>query len=217
MNAVVHKAYEAMNPIQIKVFDDKVYIFNDARLPAGITEKDLQEAHKSTPHNPLIANAFFRSGQIEAWGRGIEKIKAACAADGLPEPEFRITATDFLVCFHIRNNNKAITERANANRDNLASLPVSPAIAYNEGLPADEKARDMFESREKRRRDAAAREDGARQKGRAEGRAEGLAEGRAEERHNTAQRLLKMNLPVENVVAGTGLTLDEVESLRKAL
>jgi len=112
LNAVVHRAYETLNPIQIKVFDDKVYIFNDARLPAGITEKDLQDAHKSTSHNPLIANTFFRSGQIEAWGRGIEKIKAACAADGLPEPEFRISTTDFMVCFHIRNNNKAIAERS---------------------------------------------------------------------------------------------------------
>jgi len=29
-------------------------------------------AKRSNPHNPLIANAFFRSGQIEAWGRGLE-------------------------------------------------------------------------------------------------------------------------------------------------
>jgi len=111
LNAVVHRSYESGSPIQIKVFDDKIYVFNDARFPAGITEIDLQRAHKSTPYNPLIANAFFRSGQIEAWGRGIEKIKASCAADGLPAPEFRISAIDFMVCFHIRNNNKAIMER----------------------------------------------------------------------------------------------------------
>ena len=111
LNAVVHRSYESGSPIQIKVFDDKVYVFNDSRLPAGITEVDLQNAHKSTPYNPLIANAFFRSGQIEAWGRGIEKIKASCAQDGLPAPEFRISAIDFMVCFHIRNINKAIAER----------------------------------------------------------------------------------------------------------
>jgi ATP-dependent DNA helicase RecG len=111
LNAVVHKAYETSNPIQIKIFDDKVYVFNDARLPYGITEQDLQNAHKSTPYNPLIANTFFRSGQIEAWGRGIKKIIDACVDDGLPVPEFRITPTEFMVCFHIRNNNKAIAER----------------------------------------------------------------------------------------------------------
>ena len=111
LNAVVHRSYETGNPIQIRVYDDKVYVSNSARLPEGITEIDLQAAHKSVPYNPLIANTFFRSGQIEAWGRGIGKIKAACLADNLPEPEFKISATDFTVCFHIRNNNKSIAEK----------------------------------------------------------------------------------------------------------
>jgi len=110
MNAIVHRSYETGSPIQIKIFDDKVYIFNDARMPPGITELDLEAAHKSMPYNPLIANAFFRSGQIEAWGRGIEKIKTACAEDGLPAPEFKITPSSFCVCFHIRNNNKILQE-----------------------------------------------------------------------------------------------------------
>ena len=60
----------------------------------------------SQPHNPLIANAFFRSGQVEAWGRGIEKMRSGCIADGLPEPEFRIRPTEFTIIFHIRNNNE---------------------------------------------------------------------------------------------------------------
>ncbi|MCL2634175.1 MAG: putative DNA binding domain-containing protein [Oscillospiraceae bacterium] len=119
LNAVVHRSYETGNPIQIRVYDDKVYVYNCARLPVGITEKDLQNANKSAPYNPLIANAFFRSGQIEAWGRGIEKIKAACLADNLPEPEFKISSTEFMICFHIRNNNKAIAERTNANGKNI--------------------------------------------------------------------------------------------------
>ena len=124
LNSVVHRSYETGNPIQIKVFDEKIFIFNDARLPAGTTEEDLQRAHKSTPYNPLIANAFFRSGQIEAWGRGIEKIKSSCAADNLSEPEFRISATEFMVCFHIRDNNKAISERAATNKKNIVPSDI---------------------------------------------------------------------------------------------
>jgi ATP-dependent DNA helicase RecG len=58
----------------------------------------------------LIANGFFRSGQIEAWGRGIEKMKNGCRADNLPEPEFEITATAFSISFQIRNNNKAVSK-----------------------------------------------------------------------------------------------------------
>jgi ATP-dependent DNA helicase RecG len=38
---------------------------------------------------PDVANAFFRAGMIEAWGRGIERILQACRAAGTPAPVFR--------------------------------------------------------------------------------------------------------------------------------
>jgi len=117
LNAVVHRSYETGNPIQIRVFDDKVCIYNSARFPVGITEKDLQNAHKSQPYNPLIANVFFRSGQIEAWGRGIEKIKAACVAVGLPEPEFDVTVDGFRVCFYTHKR-VVLEENDTVNGDN---------------------------------------------------------------------------------------------------
>ena len=47
----------------------------DAKL---VQLKTLLAAHASTPFNPAIANVFFRSGEIETWGRGIERILAAC-------------------------------------------------------------------------------------------------------------------------------------------
>ena len=56
------------------------------------------------------------------------------------------------------------------------SHQMKRAVVKLRELSADEKARDMFERREKGRRDAAAREEGARQKGCTEGRAEGRAE-----------------------------------------
>jgi len=111
LNSVVHKDYGSCNPIHIKIYDDKVIIYNNCQLPVNTNSQNLLHGVVSQPHNPLIANAFFRSGQIEAWGRGIEKMKKGCAADGLPEPEFEITSTMFSICFKIRNNNKAISER----------------------------------------------------------------------------------------------------------
>jgi len=39
--------------------------------------------------NPDVANAFFRAGMIEAWGRGIERIKQECVTAGVREPELR--------------------------------------------------------------------------------------------------------------------------------
>src|SRR3990167_8721770 len=36
---------------------------------------DVNLKKEKKPYNPLIANVFFRTGLIESWGRGIEKIK----------------------------------------------------------------------------------------------------------------------------------------------
>ena len=106
LNSVVHKDYSTGNPIRIRIYDDKIIIKNDCRIPPNIRPESLLEGINSKPHNPLVAGAFFRSGQIEAWGRGIEKMKNGCLADGLPEPEFEITPNTFSICFKTRNNNK---------------------------------------------------------------------------------------------------------------
>ena len=46
------------------------------------------------------------------------------------------------------------------------------------------------------------------------GRATGLAEGRATGLADVARNLLKMNMPLEQIIAATGLTRVEVEALR---
>ena len=104
LNAVVHKDYSTGNPIHIKVYDDKVVIYNDCQIPSHIDPESLLTEVRSNPHNPLIANGFFRSGQIEAWGRGIEKMRKGCLVDSLPAPEFEIKRSVFSITFRIRNN-----------------------------------------------------------------------------------------------------------------
>ena len=101
MRSCSRKDYSTSNPIHIKIYDDKVIIYNDCQIPPSIKPESLLEGIVSRPHNPLIAGAFFRSGQIEAWGRGIEKMKIGCVADNLPEPEFTIRPTIFSICLHI--------------------------------------------------------------------------------------------------------------------
>lgn len=55
--------------------------------------------HASQPFNPDIANAFFRAGYVEAWGRGIKKICDACREYGSPEPEFQLSGGMLTVRF----------------------------------------------------------------------------------------------------------------------
>jgi len=59
----------------------------------------LKGKHPSQPFNPDIANAFFRAGMIEAWGRGIERMLEACRTANLSEPEFRYEQTGLWVEF----------------------------------------------------------------------------------------------------------------------
>jgi ATP-dependent DNA helicase RecG len=100
-NAICHRDYSTGIPIQIKVFPDRIIIYNDGRLPENWSARDLLTTHRSEPHNPMIANAFFRAGMIESWGRGIEKINIACKAAGKREPaiEFK-RGREFSVTFY---------------------------------------------------------------------------------------------------------------------
>ena len=54
----------------------------------------IDKTHASHPFNPNIANAFFRAGEIESWGRGIQRIFEACRAGGAPEPELSLSGHD---------------------------------------------------------------------------------------------------------------------------
>ena len=74
INAVVHKDYGELTPIQISVYDNKLMIWNTGELPPNWTVKTLKQKHSSKPYNPTIAYVFFLAGFIESWGRGIDKI-----------------------------------------------------------------------------------------------------------------------------------------------
>ena len=65
--------------------------------------------HRSLPHNPLIANGFFRAGYVETWGRGIEKICEACEKHGVPLPEYVLHPEDIMVTFRT-NESQSLTK-----------------------------------------------------------------------------------------------------------
>ena len=86
MNAVAHKDYADATPIQISVYPDHVVFWNAGRLPEDWTTARLFEKHPSKPYNPSIANALFRCGDIESWGRGYKRIVEAVTAHKLLPP-----------------------------------------------------------------------------------------------------------------------------------
>jgi ATP-dependent DNA helicase RecG len=86
LNALVHRNYMGA-PIQIRVYDDKISIWNEGTLPDGLTLDALKRSHSSRPRNPIIADVCFKGGYIDAWGRGTIKIIDTCKRADLPEPE----------------------------------------------------------------------------------------------------------------------------------
>ena len=106
LNSIVHKSYGSFIPIQISVYDDKLMIWNAAALPTGWTIETLMKKHSSQPYNPEIANAFFRAGEIEAWGRGIERILSACMEADIQMPEWNFDGSGLWVTFLFKNDQK---------------------------------------------------------------------------------------------------------------
>jgi ATP-dependent DNA helicase RecG len=98
-NAIVHKDYSSGTPIQISVYEDRLYMWNAGQLPQNWTIKNLLTKHPSIPYNPLIANAFFRLGFIESWGRGFEKINKECKHAGNPLPIINYDLSGLLIEF----------------------------------------------------------------------------------------------------------------------
>jgi predicted HTH transcriptional regulator len=80
-----------------RVYKDKMMIWNEGRLPGDWTVDNLLKSHSSRPYNPDIANAFFSSGYVESWGRGINKMTELCIVAGLPQPAYLVEGSDFWI------------------------------------------------------------------------------------------------------------------------
>lgn len=136
LNAIVHKDYQSGIPIQISVYENRLYIANDGYLPEGWSLEELMKKHRSRPFNPLIANAFYRAGLIESWGRGIEKIKQACIMEGLPLPKYHIKPGDIMIEFQGKERDKKQTEQyqhLNSTQQRIISMILlDPRITQKE-------------------------------------------------------------------------------------
>ena len=99
INAICHRDYACVGHIQIRIFDDRVEVWNPGLLPKPLTLKDLKKKHKSIPRNPLIAKCFFLTKFIEQWGTGTNDMIDMSLNWGLPEPVFEHITGDFVVTF----------------------------------------------------------------------------------------------------------------------
>jgi ATP-dependent DNA helicase RecG len=121
LNALVHRSYLG-SFTQIKVFDNKIEIWNDGGLPEGITEDNLRHSHASKPRNPIIADVFFKAGYIDTWGRGTITIIESCKLSNLPEPILIEKNGGFLVSISKNKYTREILEQMGLNKRQLKAI-----------------------------------------------------------------------------------------------
>ncbi len=92
---------------------------------------------------------------------------------------------------------------------------LKQAMEELEYLSGDEDFRRLVESREAFLRDQYSCEQSARREGLAEGEEIGLAKGEKQKAIEIARKLLKMKIPVEQIIQATGLEESEIKKLEE--
>jgi ATP-dependent DNA helicase RecG len=100
INTLIHRDYMISAQTQLRVYDNKIWLWNAGKLPEGITIEQLKKPHASCLRNPLLADIFYKAGYIESWGRGTLNIIDYCASINLPEPEMSEEMNGFLLVIH---------------------------------------------------------------------------------------------------------------------
>jgi ATP-dependent DNA helicase RecG len=94
-NAIMHRDYMGTF-IQMRVWADRIQLWNEGILPPSITIENLMGEHESKPRNPLIAKVFYLLGFVENWGRGYEKIRDSFEQAHLQVPTFEQVRGGFM-------------------------------------------------------------------------------------------------------------------------
>ncbi|WP_407401286.1 ATP-binding protein [Sodaliphilus sp.] len=122
-NAIIHKQYSGV-PIQMRVYNDHIELWNNGELPDTLTAEKLMQKHSSYPRNLSIAGVFLAAGFIESWGRGIEKICSGFKNAKINNPIFEAIQGGVRVTFE---RNSAIKGQSDPINDPINDPKVAHA------------------------------------------------------------------------------------------
>ena len=88
-NALVHRDYTEVGPVNVQVTDDALTVRSPGGLPPGITLDNI--LYETSPRSPVLAEAFKRAGLVDRAGRGIGDIYRVLLASGRGEPDYSRT------------------------------------------------------------------------------------------------------------------------------
>ena len=97
VNAIAHRDYHSNASVEVRLFADRLEVWNPGNLPGNLTLDDLSTDHPSIPANPLVAESLYLTRYIEKAGSGTQKMIQLCHEAGLPTPGFAIRAGSFVL------------------------------------------------------------------------------------------------------------------------
>ncbi len=96
-NAVAHRDYSANEPIQIRLFDERLEIQSPGPLPSELTIERILAGGVTRARNPILAQILLAHGYMERAGFGIVFIHQQMKKLGAPKPDFESGLAHFLV------------------------------------------------------------------------------------------------------------------------
>jgi ATP-dependent DNA helicase RecG len=100
INSLCHRDFYNPKNNEIAIYRDRIEIYNPGPFPYGHEPDEfIAGKGKSYPRNPLIAEAFYLTKDIERWGSGLRRIKEECDAAGV-RVVFEKVSTGFQVIFY---------------------------------------------------------------------------------------------------------------------
>jgi predicted HTH transcriptional regulator len=97
VNAIAHRDYHSNAAVEVRLFADRLEVWNPGRLPGTLSFEDLRGDHPSVPYNPLIAESLYLTRYIERVGSGTQTMIKLCREAGLPEPQFEQRSGSFVI------------------------------------------------------------------------------------------------------------------------
>lgn len=121
-NAVCHREYAAAASTQVRLYDDRLEIWNPGALPIPLTPDRLLQKHPSVPRNRSIADSLFYAGLIESWGSGTLRIAQLAKETGLEIPEFSSSLGEFELVLRKRILTASTLEQMGLNQRQVAAV-----------------------------------------------------------------------------------------------
>jgi predicted HTH transcriptional regulator len=97
VNAITHRDYNSNASVEVRLFSDRLEVWNPGSLPGNLTLENLLGDHPSIPNNPLIAESLYLTRYIEKAGSGTQMMIDLCHEAGLPQPDFELRQGSFVV------------------------------------------------------------------------------------------------------------------------